>query len=573
MTRTFGGTVMLLAAGAYLAAFYLLPIGDVLWRSFGNGGEAYAAVLSSPATLRVLTHTVFFAFEVTLFSLALGLPIAYIAWQSPPSRAALILLIASLPLWTSLLVRTFAWQGILGRGGVLAWMLSDLFGMSDVPRMSNNSFGALVGSVYVMVPYMVMALYASFRSIDARLFSAARTLGSGRTQAFVGVFLPLATPGISSGCLLVFILSVGFFVPPALLGGPQDQTVAMLIAQRVNVRGNFEEAAALSVLLLATIFAILGLMAGLPPLLRRLFREPGEQAGRSFAADAAAWLTPLRPLLRPLESRLLWQIMVVVVLAVLLLPFVVIVPLAFSAASYIQLPVREWSLRWFEQVADSRLWLEAAGNSILIAVVAASIAVLVGVAAAIGLRGRGASSARVLFALFMAPAILPVIVYAIGAFFLAARASLVDTRTGLMIAHSVLGLPFVLITVSTALATMPSNLEGAARTLGAGPPQVLARITLPLVTPAIVTGAIMAFLASFDEVVVALFLSGVTSRTLPKELWQASTLQVSPVIMAVGLYIVAFMLLVAAASWVLRAALERRHAVPPTRLRKGAVEA
>src|SRR5690606_29959198 len=129
----------------------------------------------------------------------------------------------------------------------------------------------------------------------------------------------------------------------------------------------------------------------------------------------------------------------------------------------------------------------------------------------------------------------------------------------LMLAHAALGVPFVVITVRTALDGLGKGLEGAARTLGAGPRQVLSRITIPLIAPAVITGAVMAFLTSFDEVVVAPFLSGVNTRTLPKQLWQASTLEVSPVIMAVGLCIVGFVIVLAVFAWALRLLVERRR--------------
>jgi putative spermidine/putrescine transport system permease protein len=550
---------LVLSAG-YLAAFYFGPVMLVLASSFEAGGVAYGRLFAMPAPLRVLGYTVFYAFEVTLLSLLLGLPLAYRAWRSPGRVAVIILFIASVPLWTSLLVRTFAWQGILGRGGVVNWVLTDFFGAAEVLRLSNNTFGAVLGSVYVMIPYMVLALYAGFRSIDRTLLSATRVLGATRSEAFMSVFAPLAMPAIASGCLLVFILSLGFFVPPSLLGGPSDQTVAMFIAQRVNTRGDFGGAAALSVLLLMVTLGTLTLFATAAALIRRFVQR--ERAGQAMftALDLAAMIRPLRLVLLPFENSWVWNAGIVLVLALLLAPFVVIVPLAFSAASYIELPIEAWSTRWFETIVASPNWLTSAWNSIIVAAGATLAATLVGLSAALGMRHLTSRTGGALSALFMAPAILPVIVYAVGSLFMFGRFGLVDTVWSLILTHAAIGVPFVVVTLRTALGSVNPSLEGAGRTLGAGYWRVLGLITLPIVAPAMITGALMAFLTSFDEVVIALFLSGVNARTLPKVLWQASTLEVSPVIMAVGLLMVVFMLLLAFAGWLVRLVLDRSQA-------------
>src|ERR1044072_749873 len=222
----------------FMGIVYFGPAINVGSVSFYDGGAVYHQVLQQESTWRVLRHTLIFSAQVTLLTLLIAFPLACVATRARPGWAAVIIFVSTMPLWTSLLVRTIAWQGILGRGGVVDSVVGAVFGMEGLV-LSPNSFGSVTGSVYVMVPYMFLVLYAALSALPPNLVEAAMTLGASRAQAFISVFLPSAMRGVGAGVLLVFILSVGFFVPPALLGGPSDRTIAMLIQQRVNSQADF----------------------------------------------------------------------------------------------------------------------------------------------------------------------------------------------------------------------------------------------------------------------------------------------------------------------------------------------
>jgi ABC-type spermidine/putrescine transport system permease subunit I len=161
------------------------------------------------------------------------------------------MIIIVLPFFTSIIVRTYAWMVLLGRNGIVNQYLMALH-LTDAPLpLLYNQAGVVIGMTYVLLPYMVLTVYSVMRGIDPELVRAAHSLGASRLQAFRRVFLPLSLPGIAGGTLLVFILSLGFFITPALMGGPGDMMIAMLIEREVEITLNWAFASALAVVLLA----------------------------------------------------------------------------------------------------------------------------------------------------------------------------------------------------------------------------------------------------------------------------------------------------------------------------------
>ncbi|MCC8967276.1 ABC transporter permease subunit [Bradyrhizobium sp. Pear76] len=173
------------------------------------------------------------------------------------------------------------------------------------------------------------------------------------------------------------------------------------------------------------------------------------------------------------------------------------------------------------------------------------MALVAGLMAALGLRRFRGRAGRLLVTLFILPAMIPTMIYSIGAYFSAVRVGLTDTVLGIGIAHAVLGLPFVVIICATALSAIKPSVEMAAQSLGARRFARFRRIVLPLIAPSLLAGGLVAFQTSFDEIVVALFMSGVETRTLPKQMWQATTLEVTPIIPAAAVVVLLLILLAA----------------------------
>ncbi|MGH7264337.1 MAG: ABC transporter permease [Candidatus Rokuibacteriota bacterium] len=238
-----------------------------------------------------------------------------------------------------------------------------------------------------------------------------------------------------------------------------------------------------------------------------------------------------------LGRRLLWT-WCGLILVFLCAPIVVIVVVSFNATEFIQFPPRRWSFRWYENYFTARQWVEPTLLSFRVAAVTTVLATVLGVTAAIGLvRGRFPGR-RALEYFFVSPMVVPTIVLAIGLYLLFARFRLVGRPFALYLAHTVLAAPLVIVIVSAALRTTDPAMELAARSLGAGYVRTLWHVTLPAILPAVVSGAAFAFLVSFDEVVLAIFLGGPATTTLPKRMWESVRFEIDPTLTAISTLLV-----------------------------------
>jgi putative spermidine/putrescine transport system permease protein len=228
----------------------------------------------------------------------------------------------------------------------------------------------------------------------------------------------------------------------------------------------------------------------------------------------------------------------VAVVAFLLVPIVVIFPLSFTSGTLLIYPLRGLSLRWYADFFTNPLWVDATRNSLLVAVATTALATGLGTLAALGLhRGRSRLKPLVM-GILVAPLAVPIIVAAVAIFYFYAWVGLARTYAGLVLAHTTLALPFVVVTVAATLQGFDPNLARSAASLGASPLQVLLRVTLPLIAPGVVSGALFAFVTSFDELVVVLFLASPQQHTLPRQIWSGVTENISPTITAAAVVLI-----------------------------------
>jgi len=232
--------------------------------------------------------------------------------------------------------------------------------------------------------------------------------------------------------------------------------------------------------------------------------------------------------------RGLFGMLCAAVLVFLLLPILAIIPLSFSSGSLLVYPLPGFSLRWYQEVLTSPVWLRGIGNSMGIGVAATLLAVVLGTLAALGLQRQRGAWAAALKMLMLSPMIVPVILIAVASYFFLAPLNLTNTYTGLVVAHTVIAVPFVVIPVLTALELMDPNLLRAAAACGAPPATAFFRVTLPAIRPAVASGALFAFAASFDDVVIALLLAGHAQRTLPQEMFSGLRDTITPAMLAVA---------------------------------------
>ena len=251
--------VLLLAPAALLLAVFLVSIGSMVWLSVaGREGltvSPYVQFLATPVYSRVLLKTFRTAALATLCTLVVGYPLSYLLTRVGPRMARLLMIAVVLPFFTSVMVRTYAWIVILGRRGLVNEYLQAAGVLSAPLGLLYNPSAVLLGITYVMLPYMVLTLYSVIRGIDRTLLRAAQNLGAGSLETFQRVVLPLSLPGVMSGSLLVFLLSLGFFITPALMGGPADVLLAMLVEREIELTMNWAFASAMAVILLVITLA------------------------------------------------------------------------------------------------------------------------------------------------------------------------------------------------------------------------------------------------------------------------------------------------------------------------------
>lgn len=254
---------LLLPLIAFVAVFFIYPLGAMLMRAVhdktGFTPVYMLRILREPAYLIVLRTTFEIAALVTMLTLATGYPLAYFLSQRKPRTATLLMILVVIPYFTSVLVRTYAWMVLLGSHGIVNDLLMRLH-LIDAPlKLLYNRTGVLIGMTYMLLPYMVLALYSVMRSVDARLLLAAESLGASRTRAFWRIFFPLSLPGVASGGLLVFILSLGYFITPALMGSQQDSLISMVVEAQIETYFDWNFASALAAVLLASTLVLFAL--------------------------------------------------------------------------------------------------------------------------------------------------------------------------------------------------------------------------------------------------------------------------------------------------------------------------
>jgi len=252
--------LLLLPALVWLGVLFVYPIGRLVYLSAFAPAftlQHYAKLLGAGVYAKILVNSFEISLTVTVLALLLGYPLAFLLATARPRAAGLMLAGIVLPLWTSVLVRTYAWMVLLGRRGVVNEALQSA-GLLDSPLpLLYNRLGVTIGMVHVLLPFMVLPLWSVMRRVDVDLLKAAQNLGANRWQSFLRVYLPLSFPGVAAGCLLVFVTALGFFVTPALLGGRGDMMIAMLIETQVRELLDWGFASALAVTLLAVTAAIL----------------------------------------------------------------------------------------------------------------------------------------------------------------------------------------------------------------------------------------------------------------------------------------------------------------------------
>ncbi|WP_245826570.1 ABC transporter permease [Oceanibacterium hippocampi] len=240
--------------------FLGVPVAWLFGLSFYEDGQFtarhFTRMLEDSSYSRSLWLTVQISVAVTAFAMIVGYPVSYVLSQLPRRWAAIGLTFVVIPFWTSLLVRTYAWLILLQRKGVVNDALMSI-GIIDEPLyLVHNVTGTIIGMSHIMLPFLILPLYANMKRIDLSLVKAAHSLGASPTFAFWTVYFPLSLPGFLAGALLVFVLSVGFYITPAILGGGRTIMISMLIERNVNLFFEWGAASSVAIVFLAVVLGI-----------------------------------------------------------------------------------------------------------------------------------------------------------------------------------------------------------------------------------------------------------------------------------------------------------------------------
>lgn len=537
-----------------LLAIFGIPLAELFLTSLNAPSFSvvnYQSFFAQRANVFVLFQTITISLVATAICLVIGYPTAYLILAASKRVRTVLIVLVFIPWLTSGLVRTYAWTVILGDHGLINNLLLNLGLISSPLPLIYNRLAVYIGMVHIMLPVMILPLLSVMQGIDKSLMSAARSMGARPFVAFWRVFLPLSLPGVRSGALLVFVACLGFYITPQALGGLRDAMLSNFIAAQVASSLNLAPIAASAFILLAIALIVLSIF-GL---------DLSGTHGRSAQLVRKSWLVRLSSsgsVKRSLNeigsshrarrwaaelylsgadrrwSNIAGTVFVGLVMVYLLFPGLIVIVMSFSSEPFLSFPPPHFSLRWYHSFFDDSSWTDAAQDSIQIGLAVALLSTIVGTLAAYGLSQTFPRLRTSLTMLILTPITVPVIVVGVAAYFGLIKLGLVGSKVGIVLAHTIGAVAYVVVIVLATLANFDRRLEQAARSMRAGPLRTFVRVTLPLIRPGIIGGAVFAFIHSFDEVVITSLISGFSIRTLPLKMLENMNQQIDPTIAAIG---------------------------------------
>jgi putative spermidine/putrescine transport system permease protein len=573
---------------ALVVAFLFVPLAGALWSSFDGFSwdfSRYRTLFQDPVYAKVLFRSLQIAAATSLLCVVLGYPITYFMTTLSRRQASLFSILLLVPLFTAFLIRTYGWMVILGRRGVLNTVLIDI-GIIDRPlSILGTSWAVYVGLVHVLMPIAIFIMYASMSQLDRSLLKASEVLGAHPVRAFLRVYLPMSLPAIISASVLTFIMAIGFYITPVLLGGPAETMISQLVVTQVTTLLDFQTGYALAISLLAVTLIVLAASNFLVPIEQMWALQDSRQRHRSsrrilggrgeLHVRAGRWL-----LLRTEDAiysafrrphwlvGVLLKIYIAAIVLYLLAPLAVVYILSFSSSQFLVFPPPGFSLQWYQKFFLDPQWRVALLQSLKLAAVVASISVAVAAGAAFALVRGNVAAKRALFLFILAPLLLPMIVLALGLYVSMGQIGLLGSFAGLVIGHLLFCAPYAVVILVAAVRNLDRNLEYAAATLGGSPPLVFRKVVLPTLAPALIAAWLMAFLQSFDELLITLFLLGRQEPTLPIKMWSDIRIQLDPTMSAASSAIVTMVILIILATQFVSSS--ARTAVRPNTKREGA---
>jgi len=566
----------LMPAAVFLLAVYVAPTAYFIASSVldGDGGltlQHYSRLFQNETYVVIIQNTLKMAFLTTVFCVILGYPVAYCMATSRMGQNLILLIL--LPFWIAYLVRTFAWIVLLARNGVINSVLLSM-GWIDRPlSLSYSLMAVIIGMVHAMLPLAILTMYATMKTIPTHYGRAAAVLGARGAQSFFRIYLPLSGPGVAASALMVFIICLGFFINPSLLGGRQETVITQVIIEQLSTTLDWGFAGAVAVLILAVTLVILFVYQkffGLTSVTGMSQTHPDGRVSRTLKhamktlvgamGTVCAWVSKTTEhLLRRVgvhsgarPRRCALTAFVAVIIFFLVAPVLFLIPVSFTKSSFMGWPPTLFSTQWYETYLMSPIWSSAITRSLIVGGLTALLATVVGTPAAFVLVRSQIKAKSTWMSFMIIPMILPHIILALALFSLYSNIGLVGSIAGLVLAHTVLAIPLVVITVASVLRNYDQRLDQAAYIMGARPAKTFFNITFPLVRTGFITAFLFAFITSFEELTVSLFVTGGLTSTLPKQMYEDAIHQVSPGLAALSTVILLVLTVVFLIAFLLR---------------------
>ena len=509
----------------YLPQLDLTEGASGLWTFLsGLDLENYATLLTDSFYFRSYLLSLETAVIATAFTLLIAYPMAYGLTRAPQKWRNLLLALVVLPFWISFLIRVYAWMSILKPNGFLD-MLGQGIGLdAGTLALLNSKSAVIIGIVYSYLPFMILPLFTVLDKLDDTLLEASRDLGASTWRTFRSITLPLSLPGIYAGCLLAFIPMVGEFVIPDLLGGNDTALIGKTLWTEFFNNQDWPLASAIAIgMLLLLLLPIVALQ-----------KAQARADVRQGASGSTAGRTPTAFNLAA----------VIAGLGFIYLPILLVIVFSFNDSRLVTVWAG-FSFKWYGMFFQNTQLLRSALLSFKLAFLSATAATALGVMAALTIvRVRKFRGKNLFSFLVLAPIIIPEMVIGLAFLLLFVAIDLPRGFFTLFLAHTTFGLCFVATTVQARLSGFDTALEEASADLGASGLQTFWKITIPLILPGVMSGWALAFVLSYDDLIISSLVTGPGATTLPMRLYSQMRLGVTPEVNAASTLMVLAAILV-----------------------------
>lgn len=466
----------------------------------------YTSVLTSAVNLGLIERTVLIAVAVAVFATLVAFPMAFIVSQKLKRGRLMAVMLVVIPLWVSLLIRVFAWKIILGDRGVLNTGLMSL-GLIHQPLafLLYTRLTVFLTLTSVTIPYVFISAYTSLERVPPSVLEAAADLGGSSFRRFTTVTLPLVRPGLAIGFTLAFVLSVGDYLSPSLVGGLDGTMIGSVIVSQFGVANNWPLGAALAVVLLVAVIAVAGIVA-------RAGRSRGTLEGDTGAGVATDAVPP------SVRARRVANVIsygyLLLTYAFLYLPLAMIAIFSFNDSSIQTLPLKSFTTAWYSELTNSPALIAAFQRSVIVAVCAVALSIVFGAGFALIFAYRKPRAAGLLQGALTLPFLLPGVILGLSLAIVFRTIGLPFGLLTIILGHTSFITPIVMGVLLTRLRQMDPSIAHAAMDLGATPFRTFVDIIVPQLRTALIGACLLGFTLSFDEVLVTFFLAG-SQPTLP----------------------------------------------------------